>query len=230
MIMTEDKPHSFGFFALWDSKTSEYHASEQDELNANLWINNAFKQAHEKGVRIYGSYYCRWSTERKTFTFWWAPSFEVLENAMDDLEKAGDFRFAESEHRIGIMNGDDPQTNNNLSSLENGNKELPFAFVAFWSWKDSYYRASQAERSEHRNAVNKVFLKAKQMGIQMLGNYKCSSSSRWDYFTFWLSPSFEAIEETMDLLEAAGDFKFAESRHIIGNREIANRFGRHLQF
>jgi hypothetical protein len=33
----------------------------------------------------------------------------------------------------------------------------------------------------------------------------------------------------MDLLESAGDFKFAESRHIMGFREKANRFGRKLQ-
>jgi len=227
--MSDNKLQPLGFFALWDSKRSEYHASKREEADADLQINNSFDRARKKGARIFGHYYSRWSTERKTFTFWWIPSFEVLENAMNDLEGAGDFKFAESEHRVGTMISDSPQSDNNLVSLENGNKELPFAFVAFWSWKDSYYRASQRELSEYNSAVTNVFVKAKQKGIRMLGQYNCSATTKWNYFTFWLSPSFEAIEDTMDLLEAAGDFKFAESRHIIGYLEIANRFGRNLQ-
>ncbi len=227
--MTGDYRHPIGFIALWDSKRSEYHADQAEEITTSRNIQRAFNLARENGVKIFGHYYCRWTTDQKTFTFWHCPSIETLDAAMDWLEKAGDFKFALSEHRLGAMLSTTAQTDPDFFALENGCSDLPYAFIAFWKWKDSYYRASPAELQAYEEAVNLAFAKAEKKGIRMLGKYDCSFDSPWHYFTFWLSPSFEAIEESMDLLEAAGDFKFAESRHMIGVLEKGNRFGRKLQ-
>lgn len=227
--MKNNDREKIGFFALWDSKRSEYHASEEEEITTCLNIGNAFDSARENGAKIFGHYYCRWGAERKTFTFWRCPDFHVLEKAMDNLEKAGDFKFAESEHRVGIEVLNSSQSDDSISSFEDGTRELPFAFVAFWKWKDSYFRATQEEKANYSENVDKVFMQAKSKGIHTLGKYHCTFSSKWDYFTFWLSPSFEALEEIIDSLEIAGDFKFAESRHLIGYLESGNRFGIKLQ-
>lgn len=227
--MSNNVTTQVGFIALWDSKRSEYHATNRDEIDTCEKVGGAFDVARKNGAKIFGHYYCRWSTNEKTFTYWYCPSIEVLEDAMDYLERAGDFKFSESEHRIGMKLVKTSQSDVELFSYENGTPELPFAFIAFWKWKESYYRASRSEMDEYESAVDEAFTKARQKGIRMLGQYDCSFTSQWDSFTFWLSPTFEAIEESMDLLEAAGDFKFAESRHIVGYREKGNRFGRKLQ-
>jgi hypothetical protein len=44
-----------------------------------------------------------------------------------------------------------------------------------------------------------------------------------------MAPDFETMECMMDQLEPAGDFWFADSRHVLGNAEPYFRFARHLQ-
>jgi hypothetical protein len=113
---------------------------------------------------------------------------------MDILELAGDFKFSESEHRIGTRIINTSQSDVDMFYYENGTEELPFAFIAFWKWKDSYYRATRSEMDEYELAVDHAFGKAKEKGIRMLGQYNCTFASPWDSFTFWLSPTFETIE------------------------------------
>ncbi len=143
---------------------------------------------------------------------------------MDDLERAGVLLFANSENRIGFAVSDSEQLDNDMFVYEDGSKEYPYAFAAFWSWKDSYYRASTNEISEYNKIVAEAFNHARGKGIKMLGKYDCAATTIWNYFSIWFSPSFEAIEATMDLLEGAGDFMFAKSRHIIGYLESKDSF------
>lgn len=225
----EETRNQIGFFAFWDSKRSEYHATEEDEVETCLRIGKAFDSARQEGARIYGHYYCRWSTERKTFTFWTCPNLEVLDRAMNALEKAGDFKFAESYHLIGASLPQTQYLDGKLADFENGKRELEYAFAALWRWRPSYYTAPVQEKVEYNQAVDKAFFAARNKGVQMLGQFNCRFSSNWDVFTLWLSPNFSIIEEAMEDLEEAGDFKFAESRHFVGQLEYGNRFGRNLQ-
>lgn len=219
---------ALGFFAFWDSTKSVCYANKKGKLLTSSETSSALDKAKECGVKMFGHYNCRWSAEKSAFTFWWVPTFDILENIMDDLERAGVFLFAISECRIGFAVSDTDQLDRDMFVYEGGTQECPYAFTAFWSWKDSYYRASTTEITEYNKAVAEAFKYARTMGIKMLGKYNCAATSKWDHFTFWLSPTFAAIEETMDLLEEAGDFMFAESKHMLGYLDRKNSFGRSL--
>ena len=225
-----DTAQPIGFFALWHNKRSEYHADQAEERETNLQIQQAFEKARQRGIKIFGLYGSRWSGERQYFTFWLCPSLESLELTIDDLERAGDFKFADSEHVIGVRLVDPEMTDElNGLTLDGGNPNLPLGFFALWRQTDTYYRASSEEWTVSNRAIRTIFNDARDQGVRMLGRYNCRWSTQWDYFTFWMVPSLETLEGIMDRLEPAGDFKFADSRHIIGNLEQHFRFGRQLQ-
>ena len=224
-----DSSQPVGFFALWHNKRSEYHAGDIEERETSVQIQRAFDNARARGIKIFGLYGSRWSSERQYFTFWMCPDFTALEITMDDLERAGDFKFADSEHVIGARLHDPEMTDETYLDLDGGDVNLPLGFFALWRQTDAFYRAEPEEWKESNRAVRSVFTAARAQGVRILGRYDCRWSTRWDYFTFWLLPNFETLERTMDQLEPAGDFKFADSRHIIGNLEPHFRFGWRLQ-
>lgn len=220
---------SIGFFALWNNKRSEYHADSEEERKTSSRIKQAFENAQERGTKMYGLYGARWSTSEQYFTFWLCPSMDVLEVTMDELEEAGDFKFADSEHIIGNAMPDADMLD--ADPLERGgpDPERPLGFFALWRQTDAYYNADPESWTRSDRAVREAFAYARGQGVHILGRYDCRWSTEWDYFTFWRVPSFEVLEAAMDRLEPAGDFWFADSRHIIGTLETQFRFGRHLQ-
>jgi hypothetical protein len=224
-----DSSQPVGFFALWHNKRSEYHAAYVEERGTGIHIQQAFENARDRGIKIFGLYGSRWSSERQYFTFWICPNLTALEITMDDLERAGDFKFADSEHIIGVRLHDLEMTDEAYLDLDGGDVNLPLGFFALWRQTDAFYRAGPEEWTESNRAVRSVFKVARAQGVRILGRFDCRWSTAWDYFTFWLLPSLETLEGIMDQLEPAGDFKFADSRHIIGNLEPHFRFGRHLQ-
>jgi len=224
-----DKVGSIGFFALWYGKASEYHAGREERAQTGGDINGAFEDARARGVRMFGRYGCRWSSERQYFTFWSCPSLEALEATMDDLDKAGDFKFAESEHIIGQLMPDEHQRDEDFLAHGEPGADFPIAFFAIWRRTEAHYHVAPALRASASQAIWQAFANARAAGARMLGRYDCRWSTRWDSFTCWLMPSFDVLETAMDELEAAGDFWFASSRHLIGNLESHFRSGRHLR-
>ncbi len=218
-----------GFVALWHNKRSEYHAPPEEEAETGARIQQAFDNGLARGIRMYGRYGCRWSDREQYFTFWHCPNLEALEATMADLERAGDFKFAESEHLIGAP-FDDPGMRD-VQALETPEEwaACPYGFLAFWRLKDSYYRGPRAAWEQSDARIHDIFESARASGVRMLGRYHCRWSTEWDFFTFWQVPSLELLEEIMDSLEPAGDFMYADSRHVVGILEPHFRFARHLQ-
>ena len=89
-------------------------------------------------------------------------------------------------------------------------------FFAAWHNKEAEFRAGPEEERETLEGCAAAFNHGQLLGILMLGRYGCRWSSDQQYFTFWLCPDLEALEVTIDRLESAGDFKFADSLHLIG--------------
>lgn len=224
-----DNTQPVGFFALWHNKPSEYHATPEEERETVARIQQAFKNARDRGVRMFGRYGCRWSAERQYFTFWICPDLVTLEATMDELEQAGDFKFADSEHIIGVLMSDAVMTDEKYVMRDTADPTLPLGFFAIWRQTDSFYHAGSGVWTASDQAVRGVFDQARKRGVCMLGRYDCRWSTQWEYFTFWLAPDLETMEAIMDELEAVGDFWFADSWHIIGNLEPRFRFGNHLQ-
>ncbi|HBY93136.1 MAG: hypothetical protein M5U01_35245 [Ardenticatenaceae bacterium] len=222
-----DSQQPVGFVALWHNKPSEYYAPPDEERETGARIEQAFANGRARGIRMFGRYDCRWSSAEQYFTFWLCPNLEALEATIDDLERAGDFKFADSEHIIGIRM-DDPGMIDEavLATVET---EPHVGFFAIWRRKDSYYRANPETWTTLDRAVHDVFDIARARGVRMLGRYDCRWSTDWEYFTFWLVPDLERLEGIIDKLERAGDFFFADSRHVIGILDPHFRFATHRQ-
>lgn len=218
-----------GFFALWLNKDSEYHAGPDEERETGSRIEEAFVNGQARGIKMFGRYGSRWSGERQYFTFWTSPSFEALQATMEDLEQAGDFKFADSEHVIGVRLADPEMTDDASLQLAGPDDGCPYGFFALWRQTSTFYHAPEQEWDGSNRAVRAVFKRARALGVHMFGRYDCRWSSSWDYFTFWLAPSFEILQQVMEELEPAADWKFAESRHSLGIAEPRFRFGTHLQ-
>lgn len=225
----EHRTQPVAFVALWQNKRSEYHATAQEEQETSARIEEAFVNARARGARMYGRYGCRWSTGWQYFTFWLCPSFEVLEQTIAELEAAGDFKFADSRHIIGFPMDDQDMIDAEYLREGGPDPERPIGFFAMWRRTDSYYHADPEAWERSDRAVREAFAYARSRGARMLGRYDCRWSNEWEYFTFWQVPSLEVLESTMERLEPAGDFWFADSYHVIGTLEPHFRFGTHLQ-
>lgn len=224
-----DQQQPLGFVALWLNKDSEYRAGAEEEQETSARIQQAFVNGRARGIEMFGRYGCRWSSESQYFTFWLCPNLDALQATMDDLERAGDFKFADSEHIIGMRMSDVEMTDEQSLSPAGRQVDCPLGFFAIWRRKDDYYRASPEEWESSDRAVRQVFNHARTLGVHMLGRYDCRWSTNWDYFTFWQVPSFQVLQSVISQLEQAPDFKFADSRHVIGILEPRFRFGTHLQ-
>jgi hypothetical protein len=219
-----------GFVALWHNKASEYHAGPEEAQETIARIQRAFDDAHTRNVRMFGQYGCRWSTERQYLTFWTCPSLLHLEATMDALERVGDFKFADSEHIIGIRVPDAEMTDEEYLAAGEPHLGCPVALFVMWRRTDAYYRATPEVQTAYARSVRQVLRFTRNQGVRLLGRYDCRWSTGWDFFTFWLAPSLTTIEATIHQLERAGHYQFADSRYVIGNWEPRFRFGRHLQF
>lgn len=100
-------------------------------------------------------------------------------------------------------------------------EEQPLGFVAFWKATDSWFQADEAVKRAFMEKLRAINEEAQAKGVQTFGNFDCSWSCEWRYFTFWLCPSLEILEETMRKLVEIGDINlFNEQHHYVGRRTV----------
>ncbi len=220
------KTQPIGFFALWRNKPSEYHADDAERDTTITEIQKAFDATAAVGTKIFTQFESRWSTERQYFAYWESPTFETLEKAMCDLEEAGDFKFAESEHIIGQKIDDAYARDIDPAVLKE--RQWLGCFIA-WKWTDAYYNAEPEELVAAERDVASVFQYASQKGIKIFGQYNARFCSPWDRFVFCLLPSYEALEDIIEKCEKAKLFQYIESRHVLAKYNPTYRFATELQ-
>jgi hypothetical protein len=220
-----NRTKTIGFMAIWHNKPSEFNADPAEESEIRRRIQSAFENGVQRGICMYGLYGCRWSSHQKYFSFWQCPSFSVLEDTIDDLEQAGDFIYASSEHMIGVRVAEEGFEEEEDILIDPA--RYPFGFFAAWRRTASFLKSGIAERKAIQSKIYNAFDYSRERGVQMLGIYDCRWSTGWDYFTYWAAPTFQVLEATIDRLEQAGDFWLSESRHLIGNYEPFFQSGWH---
>jgi hypothetical protein len=220
------KTQPIGFFALWRNNRSEYHADDVERDSTLFEIQNAFNATVENGTKIFTQFETRWSTERQYFAYWESPSFEVLEEAMNDLEKAGDFKFAESEHIIG-KKIDDDYSRDVLPDVLNERQWLG-CFIA-WKWTSAFYKATPTELAAVQQEVQTLFEYANKKGIEFFGQYESRYCSKWDRFIYLLLPTHDLLEDLIEKCEKTKIFHYIESRHVLGIHNPNYRFSREFQ-
>jgi len=223
-----DNAEQLAFAAIWNNKASEYRATRKEQKESSARIERAFSNGRKRGIRMFGRYGCRWSTKRQYFTFWLCPSFNILEESIDELEAAGDFKFADSEHIIGVRTNDGDIINDDRLAKETSDEDRPIGFLALRRRSNAYHHSSKDEQEAFERSLGQALAAARSRGVRMIGEYDCRWSTEWEHFTFWQAPSLEVMELTTDSLESVAGFLFFESRHMIGEVEPVFRFGKHL--
>tara|TARA_Y100001970_G_scaffold264257_1_gene350680 strand:- start:6075 stop:6737 length:663 start_codon:yes stop_codon:yes gene_type:complete len=207
-----------GFCAIWKNKLSEYHAKEEEEIETTLKISQCFIKAKKLGIKIYGLHNIRWASDEQYFTFWECPSFDILEEIISDLEKAGDFKFAKSSHFIGTEFL-------NLKSNKNYSPDEKFNFGLMLFIK-SIKKFEKLAGNFLFDKLDQLFLKNNLMSERC---YKSKSFGSWDYFFYIASRTYEDIEIFQEKIESIKyDFDLRIKLYL-GVKESNFRFGRNYQ-
>ena len=93
-----------------------------------------------------------------------------------------------------------------------------WGFLAFWEWNDAWAAATPAERRDYDAECDVAFAGDVALNIGIAGRHRLDWASSWHHIGMWEAPSLAAIDEAMRGHEAAADFKFTTSRHLIGRR------------
>ena len=103
---------------------------------------------------------------------------------------------------------------------------MKIGFCAIWKNKLSEYHANKDDEIDTTLKIRECFNKANDLGIKIHGLHNIRWSSDNQYFTYWECPKFEVLEIIISDLEKAGDFKFAKSKHYVGNELYSFSLGR----
>jgi len=93
-----------------------------------------------------------------------------------------------------------------------------WAFFALWEWNDAWQKATPAERVAYDLECDEAFTADVDSGVSIAGRHRLDAQSPWHHLGIWDPPSFEHIEEGMQVHEKVADFKFTTSRHYVGRR------------
>jgi hypothetical protein len=208
-----------GFAALWRETEREYHASKDDEWSTTERIQAAFASGRERGIRAFGLYHCRWSSEWRYLTFWICPDLTSLYETIAELERAGDFKFADSAHFVGSLVEDKAHLNPGVwEAAPEPRDGEPVPLGLFIAWRRSC--RPRSEGSLELSPIEK---------LRTLGQYDCGFGSEWERFTFWIAPDLRTAEEALDALERSNPLSMVEAQVVMGSLERYYRFGSHLQ-
>ncbi len=96
--------------------------------------------------------------------------------------------------------------------------EREWGFLAFWEWNDAWAAATGSERHDYDAECNVAFAGDVALDIGIAGRHRLDWASSWHHIGIWEAPSLATIDQAMRGHEAASDFKFTTSRHVIGRR------------
>ncbi len=218
-----------GFFAHWTNKRSEYHAGHHEEIDTSARIKAAFRFAQAQGCRMFGLYGARWSTGLQYFTFWRTPSLEIHDSVIGQLEAAGDFKFADSDHYIGVQAAIQPESVN-WDSIRSGSPDnrMRIATIVFCQPRQTVYRnASSGPVSSE--ALAKLAECVRGVGGECLGTYYSRWSCSWAHFAFFRLPEWCHLEDAAARFEDSPEFTLCNWRFVAGQLEHSFRFAERLQ-
>jgi|SRR5690242_16150266 hypothetical protein len=217
-----------GFVALWNNNQREYVATPADEWGTTAAIQGAFANGRERGIRTHGLYCCRWSSAWQYLTFWVSPTVDAVFDTIAGLERAGDFKFADSLHRVGVFVDDQtyltPGAWEIVPEPVDVDPTLGIVLIERRSAPLSPDRARRVDRIRRELPAL-----AADLGIQMYGAFDGRFGSDWDRFTFWTAPDLAAVERALAWLERTLGPDLPELQCVTGRLDRHFRFGNRLQ-
>jgi len=104
----------------------------------------------------------------------------------------------------------------------------PISLFALWKITPTGYHAVSPEKDRILENIQEAFRAAEAEGTRLFNLFEIHWQTEWEYFAFWETPTFTTLQDAMERLEAAGDFNYARSKHIIG-KKIADQFASDLR-
>lgn len=205
---------TIGFAALWKNNDQEYRATQADEWGTTALIQAAFAAGRDRGNQTYGLYSCRFSSSWQYFTFWVSPSLSAVFDSIADLEAAGDFKFANSRHTVGLF-------------LPRPDGAEPAAWQEIPTPEDDLATFA-ALRFQRGPGLARASTDRDEAGVRAYGTFDCRFGSGWDTLSFWTGSSFAAIDAALAAEDARQNGP-TSSEVIIGKLERFYRFGTKLQ-
>ena len=90
--------------------------------------------------------------------------------------------------------------------------------------KKNFFKQKTAYEISECLVGSEMCIRDSAKGVQTFGNFDCSWSCEWRYFTFWLCPNIELLEETMRKLTEIGDINLFNVQHHYVGRRTAEEF------
>jgi hypothetical protein len=209
-----------GFVALWKNNQREYTASPSDEWGTSDTIQAAFALGRERGNRTYGLYACRWSSPWQYMTFWVSPSMEAVFDTIADLERAGDFKFADSLHIVG-------QYLPNAAARTEGAWDVVPEPVAGEPSPLGVVLLERATRAAAEGGERPG--QPAIPGIRLYGAFDCRFGTAWDRFVLATADNADALAAFLDRREQIRVGTGVETQAVTGQLTTYFRFGTHLQ-
>jgi hypothetical protein len=237
---------TFGFVALWRNQPREYHASRREELATTAAIHGAFARGNERGIQSHGVYDCRWSSAWQYLTFWLSPNLDAIVDTIADLERAGDFKFANSRHMVGCRpavaslpppreelewvppNGARPidlDPPDGLPPFDVTAEEGSAGAALFLAWR----RAESNPPALSLIDTPALVKQSLEVGARLIGVFDCAFAGPWERFGVWVAPTVQIVERYLDALERRGMFVHTDTTAVTGVLTRHYRFGTHLQ-
>lgn len=218
-----------GFVALWNNNSREYVATRADEWGTTAAIQAAFANGRERGIRTYGLYFCRWSSAWQYLTFWVSPNAAAIFDTIADLERAGDFKFADSLHRVGAFVDDATYLTPGAWDVvpEPVEDEPPPLGTVLIERRPTPLSPDRARRVQR--VRRELPALAADLGIRMYGAFDGRFGGDWDRFTFWTAPDLAAVERALAWLERTLGPDAPDVHCVTGRLDRNFRFGNHLQ-
>jgi hypothetical protein len=209
---------TLGFVALWRNNRCEYHATHQEEFRTTQSIHDAFALGDHRGIRRYGLYCCRWGSSWQYFTFWLSPGIEAVVATIRDLERAGDFKFADSRHIVGRLVH--PGDESSFRTTREGDMS-----ALFLAWR----RRGQAPSPLTVDEGRQISALLEACHCQLIGKFNSGFGSEWEGFMVCTAPSIHRMETGLVTLEDAGLLVSTDTTAVTGILASRYRFGNHLQ-
>lgn len=219
--MNQERGATFGFVALWNKTDAEYAASTADEWATTHRIQQAFARARERGNVTYGLFRSRWASPYAYMTFWRCPSAVALFDSIGDLERAGDFKFADSYHVFGSLSPDSrcvsPDAWETIPEVSSKSQPIIGLFV---QWRSVHRPGSLAPDAVLARLDGRV---------QLLGDYRSRLSSGWDRFAFAVAYDRLVADSALRALSNLQQSGGIDLRVWAGDLQPYYRFATHLQ-
>lgn len=221
--MSGERRSPIGFVALWNKTEAEYRATPVDELQTTLRIQDAFANSRGRGNITYGLFATRWASSYAYMTFWRCPSAIALFDSIADLERAGDFKFADSYHVFGPLTPGakcvSPGTWERIPDLLAAEATPPVGLFVQWN----------GDREMRSMEPDTVLASLGGNGLQLLGDYGSRHSSRWSRFAFAIATDVHVSGQATAALRRAADRGGIDVKVMAGHLQRYYRFASHLR-